>query len=571
MSASRIHLIFILFCILALILLARLFHVQIISGATYTEKAQKQYVQTVPDNFNRGTIYFQYEDTNKKPFQAATLNYGYRIIMDPSKVEEPEALCAALVELITDFSHEDCIHSAQKSGAGDQHELLAEKMPENVAEAIEALPYTGIGAYRHAWRFYPGGTLGAHVLGFVGYQGDALGGRYGLERSYDHTLRRTDEHVEVNFFAELFANITESVFESGYNREGDVVTFIEPTVQGFVEDVLTDMQDTWQSESGGVIVIDPNTGAVRAMAAFPSFDPNTYAEEESVSVFVNPLVERVYEMGSIVKPLTVAAGLSEGVITAESTYTDTGLVTLNGYTIGNYDGKARGVVDMQEVLNKSLNLGVVHIVGELGNEVFAEYMRDFGVDEETGIDLPGEVHGLADNLESSRDIEFATASFGQGIAMTPIEATMALSTLANGGRLITPMVVENITYQGLPDKIMYPDEGRRVISEIASEEITRMLVAVVDDALAGGTEALPHHSVAAKTGTAQIPDSEGGYHDDRFLHSFFGYFPAYDPEFLIFLYHVYPKDVDYASQTLTDPFMDIAKFLITYYDVAPDR
>ncbi|MBC8465092.1 MAG: hypothetical protein H8D63_01845, partial [Parcubacteria group bacterium] len=215
--------------------------------------------------------------------------------------------------------------------------------------------------------------------------------------------------------------------------------------------------------------------------------------------------------------------------------------------------------------------GVVHIVGELGNEVFAEYMRDFGVDEETGIDLPGEVHGLADNLESSRDIEFATASFGQGIAMTPIEATMALSALANGGRLITPMVVENITYQGLPDKIMYPDEGRRVISEIASEEITRMLVAVVDDALAGGTEALPHHSVAAKTGTAQIPDSEGGYHDDRFLHSFFGYFPAYDPEFLIFLYHVYPKDVDYASQTLTDPFMDIAKFLITYYDVAPDR
>ncbi|MBC8465349.1 MAG: hypothetical protein H8D63_03205, partial [Parcubacteria group bacterium] len=351
MSASRIHLIFILFCILALILLARLFHVQIISGATYTEKAQKQYVQTVPDNFNRGTIYFQYEDTNKKPFQAATLNYGYRIIMDPSKVEEPEALCAALVELIPDSSHEDCIHSAQKSGAGDQHELLAEKMPENVAEAIEALPYTGIGAYRHAWRFYPGGTLGAHVLGFVGYQGDALGGRYGLERSYDHTLRRTDEHVEVNFFAELFANITESVFESGYNREGDVVTFIEPTVQGFVEDVLTDMQDTWQSESGGVIVIDPNTGAVRAMAAFPSFDPNTYAEEESVSVFVNPLVERVYEMGSIVKPLTVAAGLSEGVITAESTYTDTGLVTLNGYTIGNYDGKARGVVDMQEVLN----------------------------------------------------------------------------------------------------------------------------------------------------------------------------------------------------------------------------
>ena len=569
-SASRIHFIFILFCILAFVLVARLFHIQIIRGPVFQKEAEGQYIQTVSDRFDRGTIYFTPRDEDKPLFRAATLNYGYRIIMDPSKVEEPEALCTALVDMVPNLSHDACLSMTVKHS--DQYELLAERMPEEIADAIGDLPYAGIGAYRHSWRFYPGGELAAHVLGFVGYQGDVLGGRYGLERYYNTVLRRTSEHIQVNFFAELFSNIADSILHADKEEEGDIVTSIEPTVQGFVENVLVDIYETWRSESGGVIVVDPDTGAVYAMAAFPSFDPNIYAEEESLSIFVNPLVERVYEMGSIIKPLTVASGLDAGAITAETTYTDTGQITLNDYTISNYDGKARGVVDMQEVLNQSLNLGVAFITQEMSNAVFADYMRAFGVDEETGIDLPGEVHGLADNLESSRDIEFATASFGQGIAMTPIEATMALSALANGGVLHAPLVVDRILYPGRPDKHMYPDDGRQVISEEASDEITRMLVTVVDEALANGTAALAHHSIAAKTGTAQIPDPEnGGYYDDRYLHSFFGYFPAYDPQFLVFLYHVYPKDVDYASQTLTNPFMDIAKFLITYYNVVPDR
>jgi stage V sporulation protein D (sporulation-specific penicillin-binding protein) len=567
-SASRIHLIFILFCVFALILVARLFHVQIIHGADFKKEGEGQYVRTVSDRFDRGTIYFTTKDSTL--FPAATLNYGYRAIMDPSKVEYPEKTCEALGDIIPALSFDACI--AHTRNQNDQYELLAEELNQDTADVIHDIDDAGIGAYRYSWRFYPGESLASHVLGFVGHSGDGLSGRYGLERQYDAVLKRTSESVQVNFFAELFSNITDSILRADKEREGDIVTFIEPTVQGFVEDVLTDVHTTWKSESGGAILVDPHTGSIYAMAAFPAFDPNAYGEEEVVSVFANPLVERVYEMGSIVKPLTVAAGLDAESITAESTYDDTGSITLDGYTISNYDGRARGVVDMQEVLSRSLNLGVAHIVSEMGNDVFAEYIRAFGIDEETGIDLPGEVHGLADNLESSRDIEFATASFGQGIAMTPIEATMALSALANGGVLHAPLVVDRILYPGRPDKHMYPDDGRQVISEAASEEITRMLVRVVDEALANGTVALPHHSIAAKTGTAQIPDPEnGGYYDDRYLHSFFGYFPAYDPQFLVFLYHVYPKDVDYASQTLTDPFMDIVKFLITYYDIAPDR
>ncbi|MDC1205666.1 penicillin-binding transpeptidase domain-containing protein, partial [Candidatus Pacebacteria bacterium] len=329
--------------------------------------------------------------------------------------------------------------------------------------------------------------------------------------------------------------------------------------------------EKWESTLTGGIIINPKTGEIYALDAVPTFNSNDRRGDE-ISYFRNPLVEDVYEFGSIIKALTMASGLDSGAVSAGTTYYDSGKLELDTFTISNYDGKGRGTVNMQEVLNQSLNTGVAFVVDTMGKKRFRDYFLGLKLGSEAGIDLPNEAYGLVENLNSPRDIEYATASYGQGIALTPIAATRALSALGNGGTLITPHIATAIEYQdGTVKEITFP-QGTQIFKEETSEEISRMLTVVVDEALRGGTVALPNYSVAAKTGTAQIPDSEnGGYYKDRFLHSFFGYFPSYDPDFLIFLYTVEPKNIRYASETLTEPFMELTKFLINYYNIPPDR
>jgi len=226
---------------------------------------------------------------------------------------------------------------------------------------------------------------------------------------------------------------------------------------------------------------------------------------------------------------------------------------------------------MQQVLSQSLNTGVAFVTKRMGNETFREYMLKFGLGERTGIDLPNEAAGLVNNIYSPRDLEYATASFGQGIAMSPIATVRALSALANKGVLPNPRLLNSIEYTSGVSKKPAALSTNQVISNATADEISRMLVRVVDEELSGGDVKLPNHTVAAKTGTAQIPDLvNGGYRDDVYLHSFFGYFPAYDARYLIFLMADKPNR-KYASQTLTSPFIDLTKFLINYYEIPPDR
>lgn len=548
------------------VLLVRLYIVQIVHGDEYRETGEGQYVHTVRDLYKRGSIFFTTKDNEK--VSAATIKSGYLLAIDPSRIEDVEKTYTE-INAITPLDHDTFITRASKKDKTYQE--IEKQVDEELANKIDALNLAGVKLYKNQWRYYPGKSLSARTVGFIGYDGDKILGKYGLERYYNETLMRDSDHMSVNFFAEIFSNLGELVFDSSDSLEGDIVTTIEPTVARTLDRVLDEAQAEWNSAYTGGIIMNPQTGEILALNVVPSFDLNERSGVD-IETFRNPLTENVYEMGSIIKPLTVAAGLDAGVITPQSTYYDAGFVILDEYTIKNYDGRGRGTVSMQEVLSQSLNTGVAYIADLLGKDRFRKYFYGLKLGSETGIDLPNEAHGLVHNLESPREVEYATASFGQGIALTPIATVRALSAIANGGVLITPHLVKSIELtNGDEHEVGYAD-GERIFSEKTSEDITSMLVKVVDTALKGGKAKNPYYTVAAKTGTAQIADEvNGGYYDDRYLHSFFGYFPAYDPKFLIFLYTVEPKGVKYASETLTDPFMDLVQFLINYYVVPPDR
>ncbi len=567
-SVFRIRLISAGIILAVCVLITKLYLLQIVSGEDFRLRAERQYLHPSENTYNRGTIFFQNKDASL--VGAATLKVGFTIGINPKALEDPEQAFDKLNAILPIDRKTFLARAAQKDTL---YAIVAKKVDEGPAQKIQALKITGVLVYKDRYRFYPGRTLSANTLGLVGYKGDVLAGRYGLESYYNDILSRNTNALFSNFFVEIFSNIQKSI-DTKSKFEGDIITSIEPTVEGFLEKELVAIQDKWNSRATGGIIMNPKTGEIYAMGNYPTFDPNALQNETDPAIFSDPIVENVYEMGSIVKPLTIAAGLDSGTITPESTYVDKGFLILNNSKISNFDGKGRGLVDMQTVLNESLNTGAAYVAGKMGNELFSDYFRRYGLGEETGIDMPNETPGLIDNLKSPRDIEHATASFGQGIAMSPITTVRALASLANGGYLVTPHIVQRIEYKiGVSKNISY-EKGVQVLKPGTSEEISRMLVTVVDKALLGGTVKMANYSIAAKTGTAQIAKpGGGGYYSDKYLHSFFGYFPAYDPKFIIFLYTIEPKGVggDFASHTLTAPFMNITKFLINYYKVAPDR
>lgn len=565
-AITRIRVISLIALGVSLVLIIRLYIVQIAHGDSYEALGERQYVHTVHDLYTRGNIYFTTK--NGERVSAATIQSGFLLALDPSKITDVENAYREL-SAITPLDEE--LFRERASRTDKTYQEIKQAVTKEEAESIRALNTPGVRLYKNQWRYYPGKELAARTVGFVGFDGDVRVGKYGLERYYEDTLKRDDERLSVNFFAEIFSNVGNLVFDAEEKNAGDVVTTIEPTVARTLDRVLQGVQDEYQSTHTGGIIIDPVTGAIVALNVLPSYDLND-RRDVPIEDFQNPLVENVYELGSIIKPLTVAAGLDAKVITPASTYYDAGFVELDDFTIKNFDGRGRGTVSMQEVLSQSLNTGVAHIADLLGKERMRNYFYGLKLGSETGIDLPNEGRGLVKNLESPRKVEYATASFGQGIALTPIGAVRALSTLANGGVLMTPHLAREVLYDNGEVREVGFGKGDRVFSEETSESITRMLVKVVDTALRHGTLKKEHYSIAAKTGTAQIADNAGGgYYEDKYLHSFFGYFPAYEPRFLIFLYTVEPKGVQYASETLTDPFMELTDFLINYYSIPPDR
>lgn len=512
-----------------LFIAVRLFDLQVIEFKKFREFSSETLLFQ-NKNIKRGEIRFS--DLNGRFSTAASVKKGHLLFINPKVLDDSAAAFLALNSLFV-IDEEDFFAKSQKKN--DPFEILKRKLQNNDSEKIESLKIEGVGVAEDKWRFYPGGTMASHVLGFAGENNGGWEGKYGIEKFYEKDLSAGED-----------INLT-----------------IEPSVQVFVEMELKNFMERWNGTSGGIAVVNPKNGDVLAMAGLPNFDPNKFQEEKSLQVFLNPFSEKIFELGSIMKPITMAASIDAGSIAPDTEYFDKGFVEVSGKRLNNFDGKGRGLRNMTQVLEESLNTGAVFAMQKIGKENFKNYLLKFGFGQKTGIDLPGEVKSNLRNLDSGREVEFATASFGQGIALTPISMISALSAIANGGKLIVPHF-----------KIMSGKDAEIktvAISEKASQTISKMLVDVVDNTLAGGTAKIDGYSIAAKTGTAQIPDYKNGGYSDELLHSFFGYFPAYDAKFLIFLFLEKPIGVRYASQTLTEPFINITKFLINYYTVPPDR
>ena len=553
--------------LVALLIVIRLYFVQIMHGDEYAQKADRQFASGSTGLFDRGSIYFT--DKSGTIISAATLASGFLVAINPQILRNPEAAYAAIVtNASTTIAHDAFLVAAAKKS--QVYIEVAHHVGDAAGKALAARNIPGVQVLQERWRYYPGGSLASQSIGIVSYgSGDMLIGQTGLEAVYDSTLARSGDSLYKNFFAELFSNVGNMLVNAKDATEGNVVTTIEPEVEMRLMHDLEEVNKLYSSKESGGIIMNPATGAIYAIGSYPTYDGNNLQNVDP-KLLGNPLVESVHEFGSIMKPLTMSSGLDAGVITPQTTYNDTGCFMVSTRKICNWDHKAHGVIPMKQIILQSLNVGASWVATQLGQEKFREYFTTlFG--QKTGVDLPGEGHALLSNLSTTQQVNFDNMSFGQGIAVTPIQMIRALGAIANGGVMVEPHLASAIRLDsGIVRKLDW-NQTTRVFSAAAVRDTTQMMTEMVDEKLQGGKAIIPTMSVAAKTGTAQLTDGHGGYYSDRWFHSFVGFFPSYNPRFIILLYTNDPQHVTYASETLDSTFLDLVHFLINYYQIPPDR
>ncbi len=490
----------------------------------------------------RGSIYFSDRDGGKVP---AAINKAYPIIYAvPDDIEDPDSAASILASQIADKTYEELKETFSKEN--DPYEPLIRKPSEEQIKFIEEENLSGIKIGEGLSRYYPLGEIGAHVLGFASTNELVWDGQYGVENYYHQRLG--------GIAGESWGDRIRSPLHGQ-----DIQLTINADIQTQAENILKNLVADYRGTGGTVIVAEPDTGKILAMASVPNFDPNKYGESD-ISCFMNPSIQSIYEPGSIFKVITMASALDAGKITPNTTYYDSGELTLNGYTIKNWDEKANGTISMTNVIERSVNTGAAFAERQLGHENFYEYLKKFGFKESTNIDLPGEVTGSLLPLEEDiRDINYATASFGQGISTTPIRLLMAVSSIANGGHLMRPYVnAEN-----------KPEQVGRTVSREASRQVVDMMVSAVDKATIAK---ITGYSIAGKTGTAQVPRLGGGKgYTDEVINTYIGFAPAYDPEFIVLIRLDKPYGAPLAGLTVVPAFRELAQFIINYYSIPPDK
>jgi cell division protein FtsI/penicillin-binding protein 2 len=585
----RIAILSLLIIIIAGGIITRLFLIQAVRGGSYNLLARKQQQtlqELVPqrgeilarDRYKLSSLAAFNESDGRQAkneglgnYQAVAINKTYQLLYAAPKEIKDEAERTKIASSLSSaigIPVETIMEKLNK--VDDPYEPIAHKLSDDQAAKIKNLNLKGIHFAPENWRFYPAGSFLSHVIGFVGFSGDKQIGRYGLESYYQKELSGAPGLLEAAKDA-----IGRYIFASDYNLEpardgSSLVLTIDQNIQFEVESELKAVVEKWKGEAGTAIVMEPQTGKILAMANVPDFDPNEYSKIKNEDIFRNAAVEKLYEPGSVMKPFTMSAGIDTGKVEPDTTYTDTGSVRIGGYTITNAAEKSYGLSTMTKVLEKSINTGAVFVQRKIGPDVFRDYVEKFGLGEKTGIDLGGEVGGNLGGLKrGSPEINFATASFGQGIAITPIELIAALGAIANQGKLMKPYIVDKIIDADGNETETRPTVVRQVVSSDTAAKVTSMLVSTVNNGY--DKIKLKGYDVAGKTGTAQIPDPKtGGYLDaSQTIHTFVGWAPASNPKFIILLKMDKPKGINFASNSLAPSFANITKYLLNYYEIPP--
>jgi len=551
----KIKIIFFTFVLCIFVILSKLFLLQILSSNPSILNKNLGFTKLPPE---RGLIY----DRNMLPLVMNQTKY--KLYVEPKKIKDKEILIEELDSVLR-------IGEATLEAKIDDSKIwvsLVSGISNEKKEKILKKKLKGIGFEDESFRYYPEASLAAHLTGFVGKnnQGDNIG-YFGLEGFYDKDLSGLQGFIKTEkdlLGRYIFVGNQEKV-EPENGRS--LVLTIDKAVQEIIKQKLKEGLDKYKAEKGCIIVVNPNNLEILGLACMPDFDLDKYYEF-SEDFFLNDAISSVYEPGSTFKPFIMASALNENKIKSNDTYNEKSSIQIGDHTIRTWDNKYEGKISMTRILEKSSNVGMVYIGKKLGNNNILKYLDKFGFNSITNIDLQGEAKNNLKNNNQWYPIDFATVTFGQGIAVTPIQMITAFSSLINGGELMQPHVVKKIissdNEKNIDKKII-----RRTISKKTSDIIKKMLLSTVEHGEYKWIKP-QGYKIGGKTGTAQIP-IKGSYESSKTIASFIGFAPYKNPKFSILVILKEPKTSIYGSETAAPMFFDIAKDLFVYYNIAPEQ
>lgn len=563
-SRSRVIILRIAFAIAGGAIFLRLLFLQVATHDKWIALALDQHQAEIEISADRGEVFI--EDGDQSYPLAVNREYP-TVYLIPKEVEDKDRIVNEVSRILQ--VDRDMLYR-KMSDATDPFEIVKKKVTEDEKRQIEELNIPGVGLLPEKYRYYPAGELASHVIGFASIGENGKVGSYGVESSLNSFLQGSRGNIrqEKDAAGRWLPLSDREIVEA--KKGADIFLTLDRNIQYETEKIMHDAVEKYASDRASAIVMDPKTGRILAMASSPQFDPNRYREVEDYADFLNTTLSLSYEPGSIMKPITMAIGLEEGKVTPTSEFVDPGVISIGGYNIRNAEDKTYGRSSMTKVLDESINTGVIYVEQQVGNETFRDYMKRFGFGEKTGIELPAELAGDIRSLDRTKqDIQFYTASFGQGITTTPLQMVQAYAAMANQGVLMRPQIVKRIEYADGTSETREPIKIRQVLGEQASKDIGQMLRSVVVNGH-GKRADVPGYLVGGKTGTAQVAKSgSAGYEDGITIGSFVGYAPIQDPQFVVLVKLDNPKNVEWAESSAAPAFGEIMRFLLEYAKIPP--